>query len=308
MKLATQIVTVCLIACSSPEPTRMAGEVLLTPDSNARRQVWMFTDSGNGFIQHETPIARDMSSLGLGVVDGELWLTGLCWWPGCGNEVETERRRTEGPLVFGIATRDLNDWRALQWRLKEAGNINPVDPEIRQTDSGIVLWYFGAPGNQHVDPINRDLHLDPNDRDHHEIHTAVLQGDNFVSTGLLLSGQGLGDPAPVSYGGKELLFATTEPARRSGVFTGEPLREVSRFQGVSVPFAFEVNGELWLLASKIINGHPTPVRAKSNDGVTFSPWMQFLPTGDMEGCSSPVGAVVGETIAVFCVNEPTLPG
>ena len=132
MKLTTQIVAMSLIGCSSPEATQMAGEVLLTPDSNARRQVWMFTDSGTGFVAHNTPIARDMSSLGLGVVDGELWLTGLCWWPGCGSEAEMERRRAEGPLLFGIATRDLNEWRALQWRLKGAGDLTPIDPEIRQ--------------------------------------------------------------------------------------------------------------------------------------------------------------------------------
>jgi hypothetical protein len=299
MKLTSQIVALCLIGCSSPQATQMAGEVLLTPDPNARRQVWMFTDSGSGFVAHNTPIARDMSSLGLGVVDGELWLTGLCWWPGCGSEAEMERRRSEGPLLFGIATRDLNEWRALQWRLKGAGDLTPIDPEIRQTDSGVVLWYYGVSGSAHVDPMNRDTH---------EIHTASLQGDNFVETGLLLSARGLGDPAPISYRGNELLFATTEAAQASAVFSGEPLRLASQMRGVSVPFAFEVNGVLWLLASKIVNGHPTPVRATSTDGVTYSQWEQFLPTGNMEGCSSPVGAVVGETIAVFCVNEPTLPG
>jgi hypothetical protein len=164
---------------------------------------------------------------------------------------------------------------------------------------GVTLWYYGVPGNQHADPMNRG---------NHEIHTATLQGDNFVANGMLLRAHGLGDPAPISYRGRDLLFATTEAAQTSAVFAGEPLRQVSRLHGVSVPFAFEVNGQLWLLASKIINGHPIPVRATSNDGVTFSQWEQFLPTGDMEGCSSPVGAVVGETIAVFCVNEPTLPG
>jgi len=259
----------------------------------------MFTDSGSGFVAHENPIARDMSSLGLGVVDGEIWLTGLCWWPGCGSNAEMEIRQREGPLLFGIGTRDLSEWRALQWRLKGAGDLTPIDPEIRQTDDGIVLWYYGVPGQQHNDPMNRT---------NHEIHTANLQGENFVSNGLLLRGHGLGDPAPITYKGEQLLFATTEAAQTSGVFTGQQPREVSKLEGVSVPFAFEVNGALWLLASKIINGHPTPVRATSNDGRNFSQWEEFLPTGNMEGCSSPVGAVVGETIAVFCVNEPTLPG
>ena len=281
----------------------MAGEVLLTPDPNARRQVWLYRETPQGWQRDASPVARDMSSLGLEVVEGELWLTGLCWWPGCGSEEEMRRRQREGPLLFGVATRDLESWRPLQWRLKGAGDLTPIDPEVRVgRGGGVELWYYGVRGTAHADPMGNGQH---------EIHVADLREGNFHERGLALRERGVGDPAPLLFNGEQLLFATTEAARRSALYRldeegrTEKLRE---FDGISVPYAFVRDGELWLLASKIVEGRQTPVLSRSRDGRSFTEFEEIFSISGLRGCSSPVGAEVAGQTVIFCVEEPTLPG
>lgn len=297
-----------LLGCSPPPEAPEAHEApeaplsaaLLVHEENPRRKLWLFENTDQGFVRRTPHIARDISSLGAVVVDQELILTGLCWWPGCGTPAEMKLRQELGPAVFGISTRDLKNWTARQWRLVDEKGFTPIDPQLQETKNGLELWYFGAPGQAHMDPMNRDRH---------EIRRATLQDDGrFHATHTVLNEPGLADPSPVTFQGEPWVFATQFAAESIVAYSGNPLQRRKRFKGVSVPHALVVNDVLWLLAIRVVQGRQQPVRAISKDGQIFSEFEPFLPLEAHEVCASPVGVDFNGKIAVFCVEEPLRPG
>ena len=297
------LLSTLLIACSSSVPTldeEPLSAALLVHEESPRRKLWLFRES-NGEFKRQTPhIARDISSLGATVHRGELTLTGICWWPGCGSPEEMAKRHELGPLVFGLSTTDLDSWTPLQWRLVDPLHYTPIDPQLRVGESGLELWYFGVPGQAHRDPA---------DRSNHDIRRATLGSDGrFYAEETVIRAPGLADPAPIEFKNNDLLFATQFAAESIVVYRGSPPEQVARFEGVSVPFPMVVDEELWLLATRVINGRPQAVRAISKDGIQFSEFSPFLPLGSEEVCASPVGAQLNGSTVVFCVEEPILPG
>ena len=292
-----------LLACSSspsPGESEPLSAALLVYEENPRRKLWLFKEHQGSFVRQEPHIARDISSLGALVHDGELILTGICWWPGCGSEEEMKRRMERGPLVFGLATSDLQNWKPLQWRLNDPENYTPIDPQLHTGEEGLELWYFGAPGQAHRDPADRSVHA---------IRRAPLREDGrFHAAETVLAHPGLADPSPVQFAGEDWLFATQFAAERVLGFRGKPPQEELRFNGPSVPFAVEVRGELWLLATRMVNGMQQPVRAISTDGKQFGAFEAFLPIPPNTPCASPVAAVLNDTVVAFCVEEPVKPG
>ena len=297
------LLSTLLIACSSSTPIaeeEPLSAALLVHEESPRRKLWLFRENGQEFTRQIPHVARDISSLGALMHEGELTLTGICWWPGCGSPEEMAKRHELGPLVFGLSTPDLESWTPLQWRLVDPLNYTPIDPQLHIGSEGLELWYFGVPGQAHRDPADRSTH---------DIRRATLESDGrFHAQETVLRAPGLADPAPIEFKGQKLLFATQFAAESIVVYRGTPLQQVARFEGVSVPFPMEVNGELWLLATRVINGRPQAVRAISRDGIQFSEFTSFLPLGSEEVCASPVGTVMDGTAVVFCVEEPILPG
>jgi len=291
------------LACSpTPEagPEEPLSAALLVQEENPRRKLWLYEDAGAGFVRREPHIARDISSLGAIVADNELILTGICWWPGCGSPEEMKKRQERGPAVFGLSTRDLESWTPRQWRLNDSRGFTPIDPQLSSGPEGLELWYFGAPGQAHVDPM---------DRKKHAIRRAPLQEDGrFHARESIVEDLGLADPSPIRFRDQDWLFVTQFAAESVVAYKGSPPQKTHRFQGVSVPHALVVDDALWLLASQIVNGRQQPVRAISTDGETFSDFEPFLPLKPDQVCASPVGAVFSGKIAVFCVEEPTRPG
>lgn len=287
-----------LLGCINPpdvkeEPLSTA---LLIHEENPRRKLWLFEHTKDGFVRREPHIARDISSLGAVVMNNELLITGTCWWPGCGSEREMKKRNQKGPAIFGISTTDLKTWVPRQWRLLDEKGLTPIDPQLSSGTDGLELWYFGAAGQDNVDPMNRDRH---------EIRRATLHPDGrFHSQETVLNEPGLADPSPIRFRGKDWIFATQYAAESIVAYTGTPLQLSHRFKGISVPHALEVNGELWLLATEVNDGRQQPVRAISKDGKSFSDFEPFLPLGPEQICASPVGAVLNGKLVVLCVEEP----
>jgi hypothetical protein len=177
--------------------------------------------------------------------------------------------------------------------------FTPIDPQLFEGPKGLELWYFGAPGQGHVDPM---------DRSPHAIRRATLGEDGrFHAQETALIHPGLGDPSPIHFKGEDWLFATQFGAESIVAYKGSPLQQSHRFQGVSVPHALVVENSLWLLGTQVVKGRQQPVRAISTDGVRFSEFAPFLPLQPDQVCASPVGAVLNGKIAVFCVEEPTRP-
>ena len=292
-----------LLAC--PPSTVPGDEIplsaaMLDYEDNPRRKLWLFTEDQGLFSRQEPHVAKDISSLGAVVYNEELILTGICWWPGCGSEAEMEKRQRLGPLVFGIATTDLTEWRPLQWRLWDPQGFTPIDPQLRLENNSLSLWYFGATGQAHRDPADRSVH---------SIRRAPIQDDGrFHVQETVLSYPGLADPSPITFKGHEWLFATQFAGEKIVGFHNNAQEPTLEFKGVSVPFALEVREELWLLGTRMVQGVQQPVRAISTDGQTFSAFSPFLPVPNGKPCASPVGAVLKDQVVVFCVEEPTRPG
>ena len=314
------LLNLLLLACSSPDTgnTRVdektydlpavysqdiekpLAQAMLAFESNPRRKLWMFEQQGERFVRLEPHMGKDISSLGALVVDDRLYLTGICWWPGCGSEEEMHKRNKYGPLVFGLSTTDLDTWTSHQWRLVDNKNHTPIDPQLSSGKDGLELWYFGAAGQKHTDPM---------DRSPHDIQKATLGQDNrFHNASTYIRAAGLADPSPIVFQGTQWVFATQFAAESVVAYRGNPPQQTHRFQGVSVPFAMVVQDELWLLATRIVNGRQQPVRSISKDGDTFSDFEPFLPTDTDQVCASPVGAVFNNKTVIFCVEEPTRPG
>lgn len=253
-----------------------------------QRPVWMFRQTADGWTRHPTPIAHGMSSLGLGTDGDALVLTAQCFWEDCGSVMW---RHLVGPPVHGLSTQDLETWTPRMWRLDDPDDRIPIDTELRGTE----VWYYGTPAGEHGDPALRKAE--------HTIYRATISEDRLEAPVAVLSDAHLADPAPVSFGGRDMVFLTTLPGRAIGRATGVPLRVDKTWEGISVPHAMVVGDTLWLWAHTIRDGKHIPVRAVSKDGEQFSPFEAVLPTQDID-CANPVGMVWQDIPVVFCVSEP----
>ena len=90
-----------------------------------------------------------------------------------------------------------------------------------------------------------------------------------------LTGYGLADPSPVFFQDELQLFATQDMHIIHA--KGNPLRTIMTHPGkndifnhASVPYAFTVEEELWLVAQGNINGRRIPVLAKTTDALHWT--------------------------------------
>ena len=257
------------------------------------RPVWMFERTKDGWKRRAEPIAHSVSSLGLGVVGDRLVLTMQCFWGDCGSVLHRHR---VGPPVHGLWTDDLETFHPDMARLVDPDDRVPIDTEMRDPDE---VWYYGTQAGAVGDPAK---HAQP-----HVMFKARRQGDRIVDPVEVMRGAGLADPAPLEVDGQTLLFVTTQPGHAIGVASGKPLKITREWQGVSVPHAMEVDGEVWLWAQRVVNGRMIPVRNRSlNGGKNWGSWDTPLSMEGIAGCGNPVGAVYRGRTVVFCVTEPVM--
>jgi len=278
-----------LMACWGDDP--VAGQAVGPGDD---RPVWMFRENEGRWTRSAVPVAHSMSSLGLGVDGDLLVLTMQCFWGDCGSLV---KRKTDGPPVHALTTRNLQDWKPAMWRLLDPDDRVPIDTEYRGTTEGAEVWFYGTHAGTPGDPA---AHRMP-----HTIMSASVVNERLESPKVWMQDSGLADPAPLTVGGEQWLFLTTKPGMAIGLAKGSPFTVVREWTGVSVPHAMLVGDHIWLWAQQVRQGRMVPVRAISTDsGQTWSDWSAPLPVEDLAGCGNPVGAIFKEKPVVFCVTEP----
>lgn len=225
-----------------------------------------------------TPVREGFVSLSMSVrPDGELWVTGIdqlgraSWW----------ERNIRAPPVQGLKSRDGEHWTHAEWRVKDPETPSFVDSQWL----GDELWYVAFKGRG--DPVGAGN------------QTRIRSSPPPTTRA---QGEGYSDPSPVRFQDKLYLFVTAWPQRVSQL-AGEPLTEIQRWAGLSVPYATVINGELWLLAQKNLNGKRQPVVARSKDGRSFTQPRQMIPWRSVEHCTSPVMGPTPTGWVLLCVEE-----
>lgn len=257
-------------------------------------QVWVFTaETPDGpWTGSRAPLAGGVSSLGLHVEpDGRLALTGLPMVEPPLLEELFPSLRVRGWTATARLTRaeagQPSRWTPAAWPVEDPEAVAAVDPQ--GLEGG--FWYFAAVGRG-GDP-------------------AKAQGAHRLRSSppaqARLLGEGLADPSPARFRGEILLFATAHPDSVV-VAAGEPLAEIARFPGVSVPFARviarEGAEELLLLAQAALDGRRQPVLSRSADGRSWSPWQRVIDLGARGSCTSPVLGKLVDGWMLACVEEP----
>ncbi len=256
-------------------------------------RVWVFTAStlAGPWARPSEPLASGLSSLGLhGEPDGGLAITGLPMGvePGLLDELFPRLRvwgLVSAPALHrGDAARP-DRWSEHTWELEDPDAVAAIDPQ----GAGGGFWYYAAKGRG-GDPAAAD--------GDHEIRSSPPASSRWT-------GPGLADPSPVMFHGEQILYATTHP---DGVVAVAGGREITRLQGVTVPFALAVEEggvtELILLAQAPVSGRRQPVMARSEDGRAFSAWSVPLDLGPLQSCTSPVLGRLQDGWMIACVEEP----
>lgn len=231
-----------------------------------------------------------LSSLGLHEVDGGLALTALpmsrppSFW----------EERFMGLKVFGFVTRGRptratalrpETWSPAAWDIDDPLADAPVDPQ--GFEGG--FWYYAARGRE-GDPAKRD--------GAHEIRSSPPPLARIAAPGLA-------DPMPVRFGGQLHLFATVwlgEGQSAVAHYAGDPLVEIGRASGLSVPFAAVVEDGLWLMSQAVVNGRRQPVWMRSVDGRIFHDPVP-VDIGPLSSCTSPVFGRLVDGWLLLCVEE-----
>lgn len=242
------------------------------------------------WVRAPQPLAHSLSSLGLHVEDGRLALTGLPMArPPSRFEELFAPLRVFGLLSgAGLSRADVvkpERWGTTSWPVEDSEADAAIDPQ------GFAggFWYYAAVGTSGDPARHPGAHL---------IRSSPPAATRY-------SAEGLADPSPVMFFEHVHFFATVWQEGRESVIhaTGDPLVEVQRFPGLSVPFAAVVGDELWLLAQAVVGGRRQPVLSRSADGQRFDAPAAFLDPGALQSCTSPVMGPVSDGWVLFCVEE-----
>ncbi len=256
------------------------------------RAVWVFRERDGRYVRDAEALAHGFSSLGAGVVDDTLIVTGLCWWEGCGS---MWRRKALGPPIHALTTHDGVHWDAAMFRLSgDPTDRVPIDPSIAVTADGPELWYYAVDAQLRGDPA----HLQAD----HVLSRAGFEGHFASWREDAVAAPMLADPSPVEFEGERLLVATSRPGQEIALWRGDAEEPERRWSGVSVPHLSRTDTGLELWAQTIVDGHTVAVRATSADGRQWSGWDR--PLEGLRDCASPVAATVAGQRLALCVDEP----
>lgn len=256
-------------------------------------KVWVYTAAApeGPWVRAAAPLAAGVSSLGLSEEGGRLALTALPQRPPTALEELRKKLVVRGFLAEAGLTRaragDPGAWAPTTWPVDDPDSVSTIDPQRLEGQS----WYYAALGRQ-GDPARAG--------GDHALRSSPPPRER-------LRAPGLADPSPVRFHGELLLFATAHPEAVVEA-AGDPLAEIGRFSGVTVPFAREIPGpggtELLLLAQAVVAGRRQPVRSLSADGRSWSPWAPVLDPAPPGSCTSPVIGPLSDGWMLACVEEP----
>ncbi len=265
------LLSLLLTACTDPM------EIALSQPAGARKMVWGFQSLDGEQWGTPLPVAAGLSSLGLAAADGELLVTGIQelrppgWIEG-----------VVGAPVWGLRF-DGQQWHPHRWRVWDRQTPAFIDPQPFEGS----MWYLSREGSAIHD-------ADPAQADGVSIRSA---------SPVIVRWQGaeLADPSPIRHDGVLHVFATA--GRDVLHLAGEPLAEVERLPGVTVPFALRFRDQLTLIAQRRHSGRRQPVISQ-HDGAGWSAWRPLVDLHSLHNCTSPVmGPHPAGGWVLLCVEE-----
>jgi hypothetical protein len=267
-----------LMACQQ-NPMKSA----LQQDPSARNVMHAFHSTDLQTWEHRGPQAWGFVSLGMSQDDdGNVLLTGI-------QEVRSPTwfEKRLGPKVYGFLY-DGEELHPHEWSIQDQESRSHIDPQYFEEQ----MWYI-APEGSSGDPVQRAKPI--------SIRSSNPGTERF-------SEKNLADPSPIRVDGQLHVFATY----RGNIahLTGDPLQHHININGATVPFPVEIDGEVMLLAQKLINGRRQPVISRDilsplrPDEHSRKPsWRALLPMDDMKVCASPVlGPDPAGGWILFCVE------
>lgn len=293
-----------LYACDRGDPADA-----LKPDPAAREIVRQWTRApGGSWSLDPTPIAWSWSSLHAAVIGEELVLAGL----NRTHEIQPWESRWRHFFVDALVSRDGQHWSARRyWGEGEEGG---VDPAFVEDDRGWGAWVVNVPGTS-GDPADPGRVA--------QLLRAPLHGTSLGRPELWATTKAAVDVAPVRFGGKLHVYATSLSSRIVEVFPDGHHELV--WQGATVPYPRVVDGALELVAQQVVpgevreetvlvNGLPRinrlkgedrrlPHRRRSLDGRSWSAPELLAEDPSVRNCASPVLVDFAGLERLFCVDE-----
>ena len=254
----------------------------LKEEAGARNVLHWFSSSDLKNWTHQGAVAWGVTSLGLHQQEDKLAITCIqevrppTWW------------EQQSPKVYGYLF-DGETFTPSSWSIDDSETKAFIDPQYFEGK----MWYISPTG------YTGDPALAPN---------IPIRSE---SPGLeRYSASRLADPSPLRFQDELYVFAS----HNAGIIQleGNPLQPAhstpernQHFNGVTVPFATEIAGEVWLLAQKQFDNRRLPVYSRSPDLKRWTHWKQLAPIPlHIEACSSPV---MGENPkggwVMFCIEE-----
>lgn len=265
------------LGCSS-NPMQLA----LEPESGAMNVMHWFTSSDMNSWEYKGPIAWGITSLGVHQLpDNNLAIT-------CIQEVRPPTwYEQRNPKVYGYIF-DGAFFTPTSWEIDDTETKSYIDPQWFEGK----MWYI-SPTGYTGDPANAPA--------------TPIRSENPGTTHY--AAPKISDPTIVRYQDEVHVFATQNGSLLH--LTGTPLKKIvdaestKQFNGSTVPFAFVVEDNLYLLSQRQMNGKRYPMISKSTGKNRWSPWKPIteLPES-ISACTSPViGANPLGGWVMMCIEE-----
>lgn len=264
-------------------------------------RLWVSED-GETYAEHpSSPLAVNMSSLGLFQLDGVLVVTGVV----DGLRLDDDR------VLVALTTNDLESWGVRTWTVDWEEGLDPiaheslVDPQFTLDSEGeLWVWYYTFSRKVLGDPVDIP---GPHEMCRADVRSSVL----FTEVDCPLAVEAAADPSPLWNSTHWVVPMTlrmkSDFSEQLLIHTwveGEASEELTLVDGGSVPYLrTTANGalEIWYQSWNDVS-HPRPTRIESTDGGQTWSEPEF-PLGKDGECTSPVYTRWGSLHLVICAAD-----
>ena len=235
--------------------------------------------------EHRGKVAWGVASLGLAIDSEQHLLLTLIQEVRPPSWIEEQL----GPPIYGFEY-DGETFHPKSWSVEDEATKAYIDPQMFNGQ----MWYISPSGNS-GDPAKRE-------------RVTPIRSSNPGQ--VRLEEKNLADPSPVWFNEELHLFASKDLHIYHA--KGTPLKMVpvhpkmnDIYYKASVPFALNVDDELWLIAQSNVGGKRIPVLSKTKDALFWSPWKPIITLPkSMKNCTSPVlGPDPKGGWSLFCIEE-----
>ncbi|MFH1466975.1 MAG: hypothetical protein ABIO70_21510 [Pseudomonadota bacterium] len=199
-----------------------------------------------------------------------------------------------GQHVYALTTPDLEHFGTYLWPIAETASPMLTDTALERLPDGRmrVIYVSGGPWAPGT----------------HQVKAALREGRRWVERSAPIFGaEGITDPSACSHKGQHHLFVTGVGSTRVLHAVGETpwnytLEEDFDWVGAQVPYCFEDEGELRVIAQEGGGWSPPTIRTLREDG-SFTPPARLWEPGaypELASCTSPVVGRYRGKYLLFC--------